>query len=293
MLRHLSLLAVLLLAACSAGRTATWKQSAADSDGSTLDSAVAAEALEKGDQHWENRGDVESLKEALQAWEVALEASPEDVDLLVKLARGYYLLADGHLRHDQEAYLANFEKGVDFAERALTSSSPEFKARVAKNERVLDAVESVGSEGVPGLYWYATNLGKWAKAKGFTTTLANKDTIKAVMERCLELDPEFFHAGPPRYFGAYYAVAPSFAGGDLNKSEEFFKQSVTLSPDYIATKVLWAENLAVKRQDKELFVSLLQEVLNTPDDVIPGLEPETQIEKIKAQELLDQADSFF
>lgn len=292
MKRALTILVVLVLTACSAGRTATWKQKPTESAPSA-DASVVADATAKGDSLWEKRDDKDSLTQALQSWELALAASPENTELLVKLARGYYLLADGHLRHEEAAYLANFEKGVDFAERALTSASPAFKARVAKGDKVMDAVADVNVEGVPALYWYATNLGKWAKAKGFTTTLAQKDTIKTVMERCLELDPTFFYAGPPRYFGAYYAVAPSFAGGDLNKSEAFFKQSVELEPNVLATKVLWAENLAVKRQDKELFRALLEEVLAASDDIHPDLIPETRIEKVKAQELLAEIDAKF
>jgi len=123
--------------------------------------------------------------------------------------------------------------------------------------------------------------------------LANKDKYRAAMERCLMLDPGYFHGGPDRYFGAFYAVAPSFAGGDLSKSEEHFHRAFAAAPDYLATKVLMAENLAVKRQDRALYERLLQEVLAASDGVMPGLEPETRVEKQKAAELLQQADDKF
>lgn len=280
-----------LAVGCGKGRVNTWdaKKAAPEAAATPTEGDPAAE----GDAMWENRGDQAQLEAALAAWESALASNPNDVELLVKLARGSYLLSDGYFRDDKDAYLATFEKGVDFAERALTASSPEFEKRVRSGETVIEAIDAVDAVGVPALYWYSSNLGKWAKAKGFTTLLGNKDTIKAIMERCLALDETYFYGGPHRYFGAYYAVAPSFAGGDLNKSKEHFEQSLEAAPDAVSTKVLMAENYAVKSQNKELFVKLLEEVLAVDDNLIPELEPETKIEKEKARELLAEIDDKF
>jgi len=283
------LVGALVLAGCGAGRTDTWKAAASGASASSPADTSAGDAL------WAERGDEQKLRGAITAWETALAAAPEDGDLLVKIARGYYLLADGYMRGDAKKadYEATFTKGVDYAERALTALSPAFKARVTAGERVEDALAAVDQKAVPALYWYASNLGKWAKAKGFTTTLGNKDRIKAVMERCLALDPTYFYGGPDRYFGAFYAVAPSFAGGDLGKSEAHFLKSLEMAPNYLATKVLMAENLATKKQDKELFKRLLDEVLAAADDAIPELVPEIKIEKQKATELLAQIEEKF
>ena len=37
---------------------------------------------------------------------------------------------------------------------------------------IAPAVKTVGKEGIAGLYWHSTNLGKWALLDGFTTILA-------------------------------------------------------------------------------------------------------------------------
>lgn len=281
-----------LAVGCGKGRVNTW-DAKAKTQAPAQAAAVEGDPEAEGDALWEQRDDQAQLEAALAAWELALAAKPTDVELLVKLARGSYLLSDGYFRADKERYLETFEKGVDYAERALTASSPEFEKRVRAGETVIKAVESVDAVGVPALYWYSSNLGKWAKAKGFTTLLGNKDTIKAIMERCLELDESYFYGGPHRYFGAYYAVAPSFAGGDLNKAKAHFDKSLEAAPDAVSTKVLMAENYAVKAQDRELFVKLLEEVLAVEDDIVPELVPETKIEKEKARELLAEVDENF
>lgn len=282
---------LVMSAACvSAGRQAAWTREPTQTTGSALDAAASSAS---GDALWAQRGERVRLEAAIAAWEAALEGAPNDAELLLKIGRGYYFLAEAHLRADQEKQFEAYTKGVDFTERALLATSPEFERRVKAGESEIEAVSSVALEGVPAMYWYASNLGKFARAKGFTTTLFWKDRIKAYMERCLALDPTYFHGGPDRYFGAFYAVAPTFAGGDLNKSEQHFQKSIELAPDYIATKVLMAENLAVKRQDRALYERLLNEVLAAPDDLIPGLEPEARVEKDKARELLGLVDEKF
>lgn len=285
----------LVLAACGTTRQNAWEKPATAP--APAASPTGGSLIGEGDAAWARRGEKAAVEAAIAAWSKAAAAAPGDAELLSKLARANYFLADAHLRADKEKQLATFEKGVDWAQSALAATSPEYKARVQAGELEKDAFSSVGAAGTAAIYWYSSNLGKWAKASGFTTTLKYKDTIKAAMERCAALDPTYFHAGPDRYFGAFYAVAPSFAGGDLNKSEEHFKKSIALAPHYIGTKVLWAENLAVKQQNKELFKKLLDEVLatNEADGVFAekDLVPEVLVEKTKAKELLGQIDEKF
>jgi tetratricopeptide (TPR) repeat protein len=288
-----ALVAVLLLASLGcAGRKAVWKeepgQTAAATGGTAAPNAVA-----EGDAHWNNRTSAEEIKAAIAAWEKAAGDESKDVELLVKITRGYYFLADGYLRSNEKDYLAMMDKGVKWGERAMIAASPEFEKKMREGAKYPEAVKSVGKEGVAAMYWYASSLGKWAKMKGFAVLLGQKDNVKATMDRCLQLDPNFFYGGPHRYFGAYYAIAPSFAGGDLEKSKVHFKKSLEIEPNYVGTKVLWAGELAVKQQDEETFEKLLNEVLAAPDDAIAELKPEIQVEKQKAKELLAQKDDLF
>lgn len=86
---------------------------------------------------------------------------------------------------------------------------------------------------------------------------------------------------------------PRSRGGDLEKSKVHFNKSLEIEPNYIGTKVLWAQELAVKQQDEDVFEALLNEVLAAPDDAIPELAPEIIIEKGKAKELLASQEDLF
>lgn len=295
--KHLVLALAILVPLGCAGRKAVWKEDPAEAQPAATDdggaSADAGAVSAAGDQHWEKRTDPAAIRSALAEWEKAAEANPKNLDLMVKLTRGHYFLADGYLRDDEKAYLATMDKAVKWGERAMVAASPDFEAKMRDGGKIPEAVKVVPKEGVAAMYWYASSLGKWAKKKGFAVLLGQKDNVKATMDRCLELDPNFFYGGPHRYFGAYYAIAPAFAGGDLEKSKVHFNKSLEIEPNYVGTKVLWAGELSVKQQDEDTFVKLLNEVLAMPDDAIPELMPEIMVEKAKAKELLAQQDDLF
>lgn len=294
--RSFVVISAIALSGCGAGRQAQWEtgkpSAGAKQPAEAGMTAGGADAAAKAEEAWGNRGDKASLEAAIAAWETAAAANPNDAATLAKLSRAYYFLADGHLRKQGDksaAYLTAFEKGTAAGERALAAASPRFKQEVTGGIAVEQAIKSVGPEGLEAMYWYAANLGKWSRAKGFAVTLGNKDRIRAVMSRALELDPNFFHGAPHRYFGAFYAVAPGFAGGDMNKSKEHFDKSLEVAPNYVGTKVLYAELYAAKKGDRALYEKLLDEVIAAPDDILPGLEAETRNEKEKAQELKAKA----
>lgn len=286
----------LVLSGCGTGRKAQWDTTAAPAPATTaaaptdreVDHTAAAETA------WAERGDRAALERAIGLWEAAVAAQPGDGATWARLSRAYYLLADGFLRNEgpkSERYLQTFEKGTAAGERALAALSPAFKAKVTADEKVEEAIKVVGPEGIEAMYWYAVNLGKWSRAKGLAALLGNKDRVKGVVSRVLELDETFFHGAPHRYFGAYWSLLP--VGRDLNKSRDHFDKSLKIAPGYAGTRVLMAETYAVKKQDRALFLRLLDEVIALPDDAIPDLAPETRIEKDKARELKAKVDELF
>jgi len=296
-------LAILLLAsACTAGRVATWERSI-DLTKKGDDAAL----VKAGDDAFQGREKEASLRQAIELWEKAIALNPGNHETLVKLARAYYLLADGFLflrmneakdddRKDQikKEMLEAFGKGVEYGERALIALSPAFREKVQAKVKVQDAVAVLTKEAVPALWWYATSLGKWARAMGLTKAVYHKDTVKRSVERVLELDRDFWYAGADRYFGAYYAYLSPMLGGDPAKSKAHFDRALQVAPNYFGTKVLLAEMYYGKRRpDRATFEKLLQEVIRGDPRSIPEVAPEQRLEQKKAELLLKQADDLF
>jgi tetratricopeptide (TPR) repeat protein len=254
----------------------------------------ASQHVAEGDAHWAHRDDAVRVNQAIIAWEKAAGFDRTRADIQLKLSYAYFWKAHGHLRfaEDEPGMLTFFDKGVVAAERALKLLSPAFAERVKAGSSWQDALEVCGQESLPALYWYASNLGKWALLEGIVKTLSFKDRIAAIMEHCKGIDETFWYGGPHRYFGVYRTKIP-FPGGDLEASKEHFERAAELAPGYLETKVLFASEYAAKAQDEELYKKLLQEVIAAPGDIEPALVPENAAAKRTAKSLLENIEDYF
>ena len=308
----LIILSFVIISCTSAGRQTAWQaeqpvaKEVAKAEATKTDEAVNEGPSEidklkqEAEETWKGRLKEANVDKCIELWKSIIAKDPGDWRIMIRLARGYYLKADSvygfNMEEQKDLFLETLQKGTDIAERALVTMSPEFAAKMkemGENAKPDKAITVIGKEGVPAMFWYATNLGKWAKTKGFTTILYWKDTVKAIMEHVLTLDEEYLDYGPHRYFGVFYSVAPAFAGGDMNKSKKHFELALEKAPLVFGTKVLYAQNYLIKTQDRDKYEQILKAVVsgdpNTREDVVP----ENIIEQKKAKILLDDIDEYF
>jgi tetratricopeptide (TPR) repeat protein len=254
--------------------------------GGATDPAAHSAAVTAGDTAFAARADRAQLELAIAKYEEAVKLKDDDWQTYGKLSRACYALADQWLFFEKdknpELFLSTYQKGLDYAQRGMAAISPEVEKRIAAGVDLKDAVQLLDKQAIDLLYWHATNLGRWANAQDITVVLSYKERIYNIMEMVLRFDPNFFYGAADRYFGAYYSIAPSFAGGDLDKSQQHFTASLRISPDYASTYILIAEFLAPKKQDVAMFDENVAKVLAMPDDIIPEMVAETVAEKKKA-----------
>lgn len=283
------------LTACGGSREAIWDRETKVADGAGISDDAASALSTEADAAWALRQDPAQTKLAIDKWEAMLASSPKDAGLLTKLAQAYRFYGDLHQRlaGDKDGMLASLEKGVTLGERAMVASSAEFEARVKAGEKPENAVSSIPAEGQSAMYWYSVCLGKWANEQGIAALLKYKTRIYKIMERVLAIDPTYFYGAPHRYFGVYFAKAPGFAGGDMGKAKMHFEKSIELAPDYLATKVLYAEFWAAKEDEEDLFYRLLDEVIAGDATKIPEVAPEQVFEIEKAKRLKAEGEDIF
>jgi tetratricopeptide (TPR) repeat protein len=306
----LGLLATVLLAGvmttgCAASRTSALAE---DDDEQEMVKGDFQKTLDEADSHWEKRKERAELEKAIELYEKAVrmestkleedEYSDHVARTYERLSRAYYFLADAHIRLSVEdedevkdEMMATYDKGVTAAERAIKKRDPEFAKKVAEGEKWQELVTKADPAAIPGLYWYATNLGKWALLEGIATILARKDDIKKTMEFICDEREDYFYGACHRYFGVYWMKVPF--GKDAEKSRKHFDASIKMAPNYLATKVLKAEYLAVHEQDREMFNELLDEALQIPADALEAVGPENHYEKEKARRLKKNANDYF
>jgi len=285
-----SILAAGLSVSACGGRQSTLTQDAP----APVKTGDASAQIAEAQGHFAKREDKAEVLLAIKAWEAAEAIDATNAEIPLALTYAYYFLANAHLvwEDDEDALKAAYDKGVVYGERAIRLTTPAF-AEAIKNGKTWEAsIPLVDKDGMPALYWYATNLGRWATLDGITTLLSLKDRVFGIMEHCLKLDEQFFHGAPHRYFGVAYTKVP-FPSGDLPRSRKSFERALELDAKYADTRVLFAETYAVKAGDAELFKKLLEETLALPDDVYPDLVPETKNSKRKAKKLLGDAGDLF
>lgn len=233
---------------------------------------------------WKKRDNKESLTKAVQL----MEGQPKDLETLALLTRGYFLLGDVYTQDDDDK-LKIFEKARKFGDEGL-SLNGEYKK--LKEKDIEKAIDALTLKEIDVLYWAAASLGKWAKANGVMSSLKYKDQILAMVGKVGKLNPDYFYGAYDRYMGGYYAIAPGFAGGDMDKSKEHFRKAMTKAPENLGTKVFYAEVYLTKEDEEKEFVKVLNEVLaasNGPEEIAP----ENIMEKRKAAELLKKKKDLF
>ena len=301
-MRHIWTLGVLFstaagAAACaSAGRTAAWEKTPGGAAGTTTSSSATAGLMAEAQAHFDKRDDKAELQQAIATWEKVVEKDPRNAEALTWLSRANYFLADGFLAVEgapQEQEFEVYKKGVDYGERALLVLDPGFEEKMRAEAKFEDAIATIGEPAVPAAYWYAVNLGRFASKQGLSQRLFYKDKLAATMKRILELRRDFFHGAADRYFGAFYALLPSIAGKDLDKSAMHFSKSLELAPYYLGTKVVKAQFLAVEQDDEDMYKSLLDEVIAADADANPEVGPENRAAQRTAQKMLGEIDELF
>lgn len=284
----------------------------------TGDKAEASKQRAVGDLAFAKRADLASAKAAIVAYNASLAAHAKQPEVWLRLARAHYLLGDGHYRFEEEdeLQLEAFLQGGQAAGAAVGLNAPRFRSLICSGASEAQAIATLDARGIPAMYWFATNLGKYGLAKDLIELLANKDLIFGVMNRAKLLAPGYFHFAPDRYLGAYFTKVP-FPKGDLTRSLQHFQLTMRGDRDYLATYVLVAQMYVLKVKSRvpadakhcrlgsprgaknsehpcrRLFSRLLNHVIDTPANVLPKIEAEQRVEQRKAKLLLEELDTFF
>ena len=282
------------------------------------DKAAAAKHRTAGDLAFSERGDVAKAKAAIAAYDASLAADAKQPAVFLRLSRAHYLLGDGHYRFEEEdeLQLEAFLQGARAAAAAVALTAPRFRSLICSGATEADAIATLTPAGIPAMYWFATNLGKYGLAKDLIELLANKDMIFGVMSRARQLRPDYFHFAPDRYLGAYFTKVP-FPKGDLPRALSHFQATMRGDRDYFATYVLVAQMYALKIKDRvpakarycklgsplddkanehpcrRLFRRLLQHVIDSKPEVLAKIAAEQRVEQRKAKRLLEEIDTYF
>ena len=248
---------------------------------------ISQEAVDskKETQLWNHRYQKPDLEEFLKLQEPRAKTANATREQMIKISRAHFLLAE-YFDASSDEKQSHWEAGANWAEKALTLN-PQFKARRVQqkipSEQCLDTLKAKDGE---ALYWFAANLGEWAKSQGLNTILKYKDRVKKMIDRAQELAPHYLFGAIYRYYGAYYASIPGFNAEDLNNSKKNFEKAIRKYPEYFGNHVMYAQYYAAKVKDIALYKKQLKWTIQGNPKTLREFYAEQFLDQEKAKKLL-------
>jgi hypothetical protein len=224
-----------------------------------------------------------------------VEALPQNKQLLITAAQSYASYATAFIQDEDEAYaIALYAKARSYGLRALEQNG--FKDPLSRSFEDFEAgLEMMQIKDVPYLFWAAACWGNWINLnRRSMAAMAELPRVVAMMNRVLALDEAFYYGGAHNFMGILEASKPRMAGGDLNLARDHFLRAIDLGDGrFLMTRIYYANYYAKKAFDRELYLSTLAEVLNTPADIVPELTLLNSVAHQKAQKMIAAVDDQF
>ena len=245
------------------------------------------------------QSDLRVIREGMPAYLMLMdgmvEAMPENERLLITAAQAYSSFASAFIEAEDKDYArALYSRAKKYALRSLEKRGLKNPVSKPFDEFETGLIE-LGKDDVPYMFWTAASWGSWIRLNmSSMAALAELPRVEALMKRVLVLDEQFYYGGPHLFMGIWFASRPKIAGGDLSRAQHHFSKALELSQGkFLMTQIYYADQYAKKTFDKDLFVSTLNNVLNTPADQIPELTLLNTVAHKKAKKLLAEADEYF
>ncbi len=201
--------------------------------------ASFAEWIARADAAFAERYAHEKMLEAIDAYEAvlpSLESLPLEVRAFVlnRLAQLHYELTTftpGNTPEDEEV----FRKGKEYGLRSLRLN-PAFAA--LEEDDFDGAVATVND--AAALLWTADNWGALLDYNPISGLLY-VGRVRALYERCLAVEEDYWGASAHNALGAMFIVTPAALGGDEATGRTHLEEALSLAPTYLLNHVVYAQ----------------------------------------------------
>jgi len=244
--------------------------------------------------------DIEMVRDAMPAALIQLdgliEASPDNVGLLVRAAEGYngysFIFVEGT---DNKRAMRLYNRAFGYASRALKQNRQVAAAFDGPVDAFEESLQSLGKKDVPALFWAATSWLSWAGLNVDDPEIfLALPKIRRMLNRCVELDETYRYGIAHAVLGVLNASRSVAQGGKPEQAKAEFDRAFELSDGkMLVFKLTYAQYYAYQIQDRELYVRTLTEIVEAPDDLFPQMGFINASAKKKAAAYLKNVDSIF
>jgi TRAP transporter T-component len=265
----------MLLTGCS------WNEMAVDTTASIL---VAAQESTRGYFDWESAGI--AAASGIMQLEGLHTISPDNEGLSLVIVKSYMAYAYGWVQdareeaelkgdvvaaehHQQRAYLM-YSRARNLAMRVLTLRDERFPHMARKDPATfrayLEEEFDDAEDDVEALFWLMMS---WSSAVNNSPTMddfVDMPAIRTLADWVRVLDETYEDAGALIFLGGFDSSYPKQLGGDPVRGKAYFERALAMTERRNHVYLFnYATLYAVNAQDKALFVSLMNEIINAPD----------------------------
>lgn len=224
-----------------------------------------------------------------------IDISPKNEEFLINGAHGYFGYAFAFVEDENpERAKRLYIQARDYGLRAIYKD----KYTEVLNTPVKEfdhKINGIRKKDITPLFWTTLSWLSYIRLNlSDVRVFLELPKAEALAARLMDLDETYFFGSPHVIMACYYAAQPELTGGDPVKSKAHFEKAIEMSEGkFLMHHLYYAKFYAVRIQDRELYLRLINHVLEAPDDILPSHCALTGICKAKAKIMLETVDDFF
>lgn len=221
--------------------------------------------------------------------------NPHEPRLLMATAQAYTAYAVLIEWDEPERARSLYRRARTYGLKALSQKKKVAPLLDAPYNEFTQITQHLDKGDIPLVFWAASSWGAWISVStGSMSALAELPKVILLMEWVLEHDETYQFGSPHLFLGLYHAALPPALGGQPEKARFHFERALEISEGKnLMSLVLMAKYYARQIFDRELYISLLQQALDTPVDVMTDLTLQNVAAQRQARQLLEETDDFF
>lgn len=238
----------------------------------------------------------QALPAALKLMEGLLKNDPENRQILTNLCMGYtgyamLFIEDDNPDEASQLYL----RARDYGLKALGKKSPLLNEVNVENKIAADRISSIKDDGLETLFWTTAAWNAWINLNlNDPKAIGQAPVAKACLERVQELNANYFFCMPYILDAIIASAMPGPLSAEREKAKAVFEKAIDLTDGkFFLAHYSFARYYAVRAQDKELFLRLINAVEHTPASEIKEVCLINAVMKQKMQRLKERLNDLF
>jgi tetratricopeptide (TPR) repeat protein len=237
-----------------------------------------------------------SIPANLKLMEGLLKNAPTNRDVLTTLSMGFsgYSLLFVE-RDDPERASALYLRARDYGIRALGDKGAVLKNPRLRGKMLETALQKMSEKDLEPLFWSTMSWNAWINLNlDKPAAIAQLTLAQACLKRVMEIDVNYMYGLPYILMGAGLAAMPPMLGGNIQEAKNYFENALKLSDrKFFLTQYYYARFYAVRVQDKELFLKLLQEIIDGDPHELKDVCLINRVMQDQAKQLREMVEDLF